>query len=64
MWRYTGVAIAAKRLLHSRPSAGVIVGRISDAAMILVAIALVIEQIIHGQPHDVIVEMEVLGGTR
>jgi hypothetical protein len=44
---YTGVAVAANRLLRSRPRAGLIIGRISGAAMILVAIALIIEQALH-----------------
>jgi threonine/homoserine/homoserine lactone efflux protein len=44
----TGVAIAAARLLRSRPRAGLIVGRVSGATMILVAIALVVEQVVHG----------------
>jgi threonine/homoserine/homoserine lactone efflux protein len=45
---YTGVAVAANRLLRSRPRAAPIIGRISGAAMILVAIALIIEQALHG----------------
>lgn len=44
---YTGVAIAANRLLRSRPRAGRIVARISGAAMVLVALALVAEQVAH-----------------
>jgi threonine/homoserine/homoserine lactone efflux protein len=42
------VAVAANRLLHSRPRAVLIIGRISGAAMILVAIALIIDQALHG----------------
>lgn len=45
---YTGVAIAANRLLRSRPRAALIVGRVSGTAMVLIAIALVVEQVVHG----------------
>jgi threonine/homoserine/homoserine lactone efflux protein len=45
---YTGVAIAANRLLRTRPGAALIVGRISGAVMILIAIALVVEHVVHG----------------
>ncbi len=45
---YTGVALGATRLLRSWPRAALIVGRISGAAMVLVAIALVAEQVVNG----------------
>ncbi len=44
---YTGVAVAANRLLTSRPRAALIVGRVSGAAMVLVAVVLVAEQALH-----------------
>jgi threonine/homoserine/homoserine lactone efflux protein len=40
---YLGVALAARRLLRSRPEGARIVGRVSGIAMIAVAVALVIE---------------------
>jgi threonine/homoserine/homoserine lactone efflux protein len=40
---YLGVALAARRLLRSRPEAARIVSRVSGIAMIAVAVALVIE---------------------
>ncbi len=44
---YTGVAVAANRLLSTRPRAAIVVGRVSGAAMVLVAVALVAEQALH-----------------
>jgi threonine/homoserine/homoserine lactone efflux protein len=45
---YSGVAVGANRLLRSRPCAALVVGRISGVAMILVAAALVAEQLARG----------------
>jgi threonine/homoserine/homoserine lactone efflux protein len=41
---YLGVALAARRLLRSRPQAARIVGRVSGIATITVAAAVVIER--------------------
>jgi threonine/homoserine/homoserine lactone efflux protein len=43
---YTVVAVGAHHLLRTRPRAALIVGRASGAAMILVALALVAEQVV------------------
>jgi threonine/homoserine/homoserine lactone efflux protein len=43
---YLLVALGAHQLLRSRPRAARIVGRISGAAMILVALALTLERVI------------------
>jgi threonine/homoserine/homoserine lactone efflux protein len=45
---YFGVALAAHRVLASRPAAARTVGRVSGAAMILVAIALTLERVLGG----------------
>jgi threonine/homoserine/homoserine lactone efflux protein len=43
---YLSVALTANRLLTSRPAAGRVVGRVSGATMVLVAIALTLERVI------------------
>lgn len=43
---YLSVALAANRLLASRPGAAQIVGRLSGATMILVAVALTLERVV------------------
>jgi threonine/homoserine/homoserine lactone efflux protein len=43
---YLSVALAANRLLTSRPAAARIVGRVSGATMILVALALTLERVL------------------
>jgi threonine/homoserine/homoserine lactone efflux protein len=45
---YMSVALGANRLLRSRPRAAVVVGRVSGAAMILVALALTLERVLSG----------------
>jgi threonine/homoserine/homoserine lactone efflux protein len=42
---YLSVALGASRLLRSRPRAARIIGRVSGAAMILVAVALTLERV-------------------
>ena len=43
---YTGVGLGARRVLRARPSAALWVSRVSGAAMIVIGVVLVVEQVI------------------
>jgi threonine/homoserine/homoserine lactone efflux protein len=45
---YFGVAVGAGRVLRSRPRAACVIGRGSGVAMIVIAVALVIERAVAG----------------